>query len=74
MAKKSRRSRRKARRTSAVGAAVGQPQPARTVRKAAATKVDLAREYAYVFTDLRRIAIIAVMMFVLLFALAFVLR
>lgn len=74
MAKKSRRSRRKARRTSTAGATIGQAQSARTVRKAATAKVDMAREYAYVFTDLRRIAIIAVMMFVLLFALAYVLR
>ncbi len=37
-------------------------------------KVDLAQEYAYVLTDLRRIAIIAVAMFVLLFALALVLK
>lgn len=74
MAKKSKRSRRKARRTSVVGATIGQPQSARTVRKAAATKVDLAREYAYVFTDLRRIAIIAVVMFVLLFALAYAIK
>jgi hypothetical protein len=40
----------------------------------AATKADLAQEYHYVFADLRKIAIIAVVMFVLLFALAFVLK
>jgi len=43
-------------------------------RAAATAKVDLAREYHYVFADLRKIAIIAVVMFALLFALAFVLR
>jgi len=74
MAKKSRRSRRKARRSSAARATGGQPRPVRAARKGAADKVDLAREYAYVFADLRRIAIIAVVMFILLFALAFVLR
>jgi hypothetical protein len=36
--------------------------------------VDLAEEYHYVFSDLRRIAIIAAVMFALLFALAFVMR
>jgi len=40
----------------------------------AATKADLSQEYDYVFADLRKIAIIAVVMFVLLFALAFVLK
>jgi hypothetical protein len=40
----------------------------------AASKVDLAQEYHYVFADLRKIAIIAVMMFVLLFVLAFMLK
>jgi len=63
--------------------AAAQPKtepPATTTRAAFATKasgaakVDLAQEYHYVFTDLRRIAIIAVVMFALLFALAFVLR
>jgi hypothetical protein len=43
-------------------------------RAPATTKVDLAQEYHYVFADLRKIAIIAVVMFVVLFALAFVLR
>nr|MBC7244397.1 hypothetical protein [Chloroflexota bacterium] len=37
-------------------------------------KVDLAQEYHYVLTDLRKIAIIALAMFVLLFVLAFILR
>ncbi len=38
-------------------------------RAAAAAKADLAQEYGYVLADLRKIAIIAVVMFVLLFAL-----
>jgi hypothetical protein len=42
--------------------------------KASSAKVDLAEEYHYVFSDLRRIAIIAAVMFALLFALAFVMR
>jgi hypothetical protein len=43
-------------------------------RASAATKVDLAQEYDYVFADLRKIAIIAVLMFAVLFALALVLK
>jgi hypothetical protein len=39
-----------------------------------APKPDLAKEYSYVLTDLKRIGLIAVAMFVLLFALAFVLK
>jgi len=49
-------------------------KPAVSARAATASKVDLAQEYHYVFADLRKIAIIAVVMFVLLFALAYVLR
>jgi hypothetical protein len=49
-------------------------RPTVAARAATAAKVDLAQEYHYVFTDLRKIAIIAVVMFALLFALAFVLR
>jgi len=45
-----------------------------TARAATAAKVDLAQEYHYVFSDLRKIAIIALVMFALLFALASVLR
>lgn len=37
-------------------------------------KVDLNQEYRYVFTDLRKIGVIAVAMFALLFVLAFVLK
>jgi hypothetical protein len=74
MAKKSRRSRRKARRAPVARDSTRQQPEARVPRKAATAKVDLAQEYQYVFADLRRIAIIAVIMFALLFALAFVLR
>jgi hypothetical protein len=37
-------------------------------------KVDLNQEYRYVFADLRKIGVIAVAMFALLFVLAFVLK
>ena len=77
MAKKGKRSRRKApvTRTAEV-----RPQPTSTTaatvltRAPASAKVDLVQEYSYVFDDLRKIGVIAVVMFVLLFALAFVLR
>jgi len=48
-------------------------RPAFTPRSTPA-KVDLSQEYNYVFADLRKIAVIAVAMFVLLFVLAFVLK
>lgn len=79
MAKKSRRSRRKAKRISAAKArrrdsvAVSRSTAA-AVRVPVSTKVDLAGEYRYILTDLRKIAIIAASMFALLFALALVLR
>ena len=64
---------------------IARPQPAATVQAAASAKPvaparaasatsDLAQEYGYVFADLRKIALIAAAMFVLLFVLAFVLR
>ena len=71
MAKKTRRQRRKVSSTRTPPAAQTRNEPA--VTAARATKVDLAEEYHYVFADLRRIAIIAAIMFVLLFALAIVL-
>jgi hypothetical protein len=78
MAKKTRRSRRKrkAARTRVPSAGQQQPAPVKkaAVAKASSAKVDLAEEYHYVFSDLRRIAIIAAVMFALLFALAFVMR
>ena len=42
--------------------------------KAVSTTADLAQEYGYVFADLKKIAVIAAAMFVVLFVLAFVLR
>ncbi|MBM4430089.1 MAG: hypothetical protein FJ026_07050 [Chloroflexi bacterium] len=77
-AKKARRSRR---------AVVAQPQattskpqqaqpavrPVVSTKAGPAAKVDLAKEYDYVIADLKKIGTIAVGMFVLLFALAFML-
>lgn len=78
MAKKTRRSRRKRRAArTRVPSAGQQPAPVKKAAvgaKASSAKVDLAEEYHYVFSDLRRIAIIAAVMFALLFALAFVMR
>ena len=78
MAKKAKRSRRKATRT--MPAKTRQEQPTLPTKISAPTTssgpvtVDLAQEYRYVFADLKKIAIIAAIMFVLLFALAFILR
>ncbi len=83
MSKKARRVQRKAPVTRVVPVSAAQtngeapmaaPRATMTGRTATATKVDLAQEYHYVFTDLRKIAIIAAVMFALLFALAFVLK
>ena len=79
MAKKTRRSRRKrkAAQTKITKTRQQQPTPikkAAVAAKVSPAKVDLAQEYHYVFSDLRRIVIIAAVMFALLFALAFVLR
>jgi len=80
MAKKTRRSRRKRKAAQTKVAKTKQQQPTPVERAAvsakvsAPAKVDLAQQYHYVFSDLRRIAIIAAVMFALLFALAFVLR
>ena len=81
MPKKSRRSYRKPSPAPATRTAGSPRQPSPTESRAvvasragAPAKVDLAHEYAYVFADLRRIAIIAVAMFVLLFVLAFILK
>ena len=49
-------------------------KPVVPTKAVAPAKVDLAQEYHYVFSDLRKIASIAAAMFVLLFVLAFVLR
>ena len=79
MAKKIKRSRRKARRKAAKFKARQQqvpyaPKTAVKQKVPSAAKVDLAQEYYYVIDDLRRIAITAMVMFALLFALAFVLQ
>jgi hypothetical protein len=83
MSKKTRRLRRRAPVTQVAAAPAAQTRtepsatttkPTGATRVAPATKVDLAQEYHYVFADLRKIAIIAAVMFVLLFALAFVLK
>ncbi|KPL22050.1 MAG: hypothetical protein AMJ93_08125 [Anaerolineae bacterium SM23_84] len=78
MAKKTRRARKKRQAARPTLAAVGPaPTPVRQAapaREVTAQKVDLALEYQYVFSDLRRIALIAAVMFVLLFALNFVLK
>jgi hypothetical protein len=83
MPKKTKRPRRKApvTRVAPAPAAQTRKEPSATATRATtvtraptATKVDLAQEYNYVFADLRKIAIIAVLMFVVLFALAFVLK
>ena len=49
-------------------------RPTVATRAGTTAKVGLAQEYHYVFADLRKIAIIAALMFALLFVLAFVLR
>jgi hypothetical protein len=71
MAKKSRRARRRA---SAKAQPAQLSRPVRPLATDAAPKeVDFAVEYSYVIDDLRRIAIIAVALMVLLIALAFIL-
>jgi len=82
MAKKSRRARRRARKKRSVAAAkpkrpVSAPSPvvAREIEAPAGDKMaKLAKEYHYVYSDLKRIAILAGAMFAALIALSFVLR
>jgi hypothetical protein len=70
MAKKSRRARRS---TANVAQPVRLSKPARSLSSQAATKeVDFSKEYAYVIQDLRRIAITAAALLVLLIALALI--
>lgn len=70
MTKKSRRARR---RTANVAQPVRLQQPARSLSsQAAAKEVDFAEEYGYVIQDLRRIAITAAALLVLLVALAMI--
>ena len=54
-------------------AVAARPSPHHTAAPAT-PRVDLGEEYAYVFADLRKIALIAAGMFVLLLVLAFALR
>lgn len=83
MPKRGKRTHRKAvqsKRPAAPAAKAEQPRTVPSVTSAATakvsplTKVDLAQEYHYVLADLRKIAIIALIMFILLFVLAFALR
>ena len=79
MAKKSKRSQRRPMSTPAVktrtaAPASGGDRPVFTPRVTGTPKVDLAQEYSYVFADLRKIAVIAMAMFVLLIVLALVLK
>jgi len=70
MAKKSRRARR---RTTNVAQPVRLSQPARSLSSQATVKeVDFSEEYGYVIQDLRRIAITAAALLVLLIALAMI--
>jgi hypothetical protein len=70
MAKKSRRARRQARKV-AQPVRIAKPSP--VVASETASEVDFAKEYHYVIEDLRRIAITAVALLVLLIALALLL-
>jgi hypothetical protein len=67
MAKKSRRARR---RSADAAQPVRLARPSRPTAEAPPKKVDFAKEYHYVVEDLKRIAIIAAALFVLLVALA----
>jgi hypothetical protein len=71
MAKKSRRARRQARRV-AQPVRISEPGPT-LASGTASKKVDFAQEYHYVIEDLRRIAIIAAALLVLLIVLALLL-
>ena len=78
MAKKTRRARhrekgKRQQRTSIAQPSIPSKAPA-PAKAPASAAVDLTQEYAYVFADLRKIAVIAAIMFVLLFVLAFALR
>ena len=83
MAKKSRRTRKKARATSPTPPARKTlvPQPSPTIakkpprpEKMTKKTVDFATEYRYVYTDLKRIAIAAAAMLAVLIILSFVIR
>ena len=70
MAKKSRRARRKAR-TVAQPVRLSQPRQ-RLAAEATAKEVDFVKEYHYVIEDLRRIALTAAALLVLLIVLAII--
>ncbi len=70
MAKKSRRARRQ---TPRVAQPVRIAKPSPVLASEDASKVDFAKEYHYVIEDLRRIAITAAVLLVLLIALALLL-
>jgi hypothetical protein len=71
MAKKSRRARRQARQV-AQPVRISQPSPT-LASQTASKEIDFAREYYYVIEDLRRIAITAAGLLVLLIVLALLL-
>jgi hypothetical protein len=71
MAKKSRRARRQARQV-AQPVRISQPSPT-LASQTASKEIDFAREYHYVIEDLRRIAITAAGLLVLLIVLALLL-
>ncbi len=69
MAKKSRRARRQA---STVAQPVRVSRPARPQTEGPAKEINFSEEYHYVLEDLRRIALIAVALLVLLIVLVFI--
>jgi len=68
MAKKSRKARQQAR---TIARPVRISPPSHSLTEAAPKEVDFSKEYHYVIEDLRRIAITAAALLVLLFVLAF---
>jgi hypothetical protein len=69
MAKKSRRTRRQEKTTSAPNVSVAETPTSGVAQKA----VDFVSEYAYVYKELRTVLVIAIIMFVVLFGLSYVL-
>jgi len=76
MAKKSRRQRRAARQAgiSAPAPVVMAPKAAAASEPKTATALDFAKEYPYVVSDLKRIAILAASILVVFIALTFVIK
>lgn len=60
--------------TSAFNTERARPSPAATAPQAASKQVDFSKEYHYVIGDLRKMAILAASMLVVLVALSFVIR